>query len=125
MDTDVVATCRVKLPKTFLAVNLSDAFSFQEKQHQSEAEGLEMKPAEQEEHHEPAQSDEPIAADADSTAAETTADTPTPTPKDMALTAEDTPTPTPKDMVATTETNPPAPPPKTDEGEGADGEMIG
>lgn len=83
-----------------------------------------MKPAEQEEHPEPARSDEPIVTAADATAAETTADTPTPTPKDMELTAEDTPTPTPKDMVATTETNPPVPPPKT-EGEGADGEVIG
>jgi hypothetical protein len=36
----------VKLPKTFLAVNLSDAFTFQEKQHQGESEALlEMKPA--------------------------------------------------------------------------------
>jgi hypothetical protein len=34
------------LPKTFLAVNLSDAFTFQEKQHQNENEGLEMKPLE-------------------------------------------------------------------------------
>jgi hypothetical protein len=34
----------VKLPKTFLAVNLSDAFTFQEKQHQGDADGgLEMK----------------------------------------------------------------------------------
>lgn len=28
----MLSLCRVKLPKTFLAVNLSDAFSFQEKQ---------------------------------------------------------------------------------------------
>lgn len=37
--------CRVKLPKTFLAVNLSDAFSFQEKERQNpEADdALEMK----------------------------------------------------------------------------------
>jgi hypothetical protein len=34
---------RVKLPKTFLAVNLSDAFSFQEQQNCSDNEGLEMK----------------------------------------------------------------------------------
>lgn len=35
---------RVKLPKTFLAVNLSDAFSFQEKErHSSEGDILEMK----------------------------------------------------------------------------------
>jgi hypothetical protein len=35
---------RVKLPKTFLAVNLSDAFTFQEKERQnSEADVLEMK----------------------------------------------------------------------------------
>lgn len=35
---------RVKLPKTFLAVNLSDAFVFQEKERQnSEADALEMK----------------------------------------------------------------------------------
>lgn len=33
----------MKLPKTFLAVNLSDAFSFQEKQNQNDNEGLEMK----------------------------------------------------------------------------------
>ena len=34
----------MKLPKTFLAVNLSDAFTFQEKQHQGDADGgLEMK----------------------------------------------------------------------------------
>ncbi|KAK4099381.1 hypothetical protein N658DRAFT_453504, partial [Parathielavia hyrcaniae] len=35
---------QVKLPKTFLAVNLSDAFTFQEKKQDSETEGLEMKP---------------------------------------------------------------------------------
>ncbi len=37
---------RVKLPKTFLAINLSDAFSFQEKQNaevNAELDGLEMK----------------------------------------------------------------------------------
>ncbi|KAL2024595.1 hypothetical protein VTK56DRAFT_7638 [Thermocarpiscus australiensis] len=34
---------QVKLPKTFLAVNLSDAFTFQEKQQHSDSEGLEMK----------------------------------------------------------------------------------
>jgi inositol hexakisphosphate/diphosphoinositol-pentakisphosphate kinase len=35
---------RVKLPKTFLAVNLSDAFIFQEKErHNSEGELFEMK----------------------------------------------------------------------------------
>lgn len=36
---------RVKLPKTFLAVNLSDAFTFQEKQHHSDNDNdvLEMK----------------------------------------------------------------------------------
>ena len=28
----LIVVCSVKLPKTFLAVNLSDAFSFQEKQ---------------------------------------------------------------------------------------------
>lgn len=38
----------MKLPKTFLAVNLSDAFTFQEKPHLSDSEGLEMRPAEQE-----------------------------------------------------------------------------
>jgi hypothetical protein len=40
-------SCRVKLPKTFLAVNLSDAFSFQEQQDQdkdgSDPDVLEMK----------------------------------------------------------------------------------
>jgi inositol hexakisphosphate/diphosphoinositol-pentakisphosphate kinase len=37
-------TPRVKLPKTFLAVNLSDAFSFQEKErNNSEGDILEMK----------------------------------------------------------------------------------
>ncbi|GAB1316697.1 inositol hexakisphosphate and diphosphoinositol-pentakisphosphate kinase [Madurella fahalii] len=39
---------QVKLPKTFLAVNLSDAFTFQEKQHPSESDALEMKPTEHE-----------------------------------------------------------------------------
>jgi inositol-hexakisphosphate/diphosphoinositol-pentakisphosphate 1-kinase len=41
---------RVKLPKTFLAVNLSDAFTFQEKPQNSEGEGdvLEMKSGEHE-----------------------------------------------------------------------------
>lgn len=34
--------CRVKLPKTFVAVNLSDAFSFQEKE-KSQDDVLEMK----------------------------------------------------------------------------------
>ena len=43
---------RVKLPKTFLAVNLSDAFSFQEKQHHNDNDVLEMKPAEREHEHE-------------------------------------------------------------------------
>lgn len=39
---DVAITNRVKLPKTFLAVNLSDAFTFQEKERQnSEADCLE------------------------------------------------------------------------------------
>lgn len=36
--------CRVKLPKSFLAVNLSDAFSFEEQERlASDNEGLEMK----------------------------------------------------------------------------------
>jgi len=41
---------RVKLPKTFLAVNLSDAFTFQEKPQNGEGEGdvLEMKIGEHE-----------------------------------------------------------------------------
>lgn len=39
---------QVKLPKTFLAVNLSDAFSFQEKAQDTESEGLESKVAEKE-----------------------------------------------------------------------------
>jgi inositol hexakisphosphate/diphosphoinositol-pentakisphosphate kinase len=54
-----VYTCRVfrvKLPKTFLAVNLSDAFTFQEKPQNGEGEGeteadgdvLEMKGSEHE-----------------------------------------------------------------------------
>lgn len=35
---------RVKLPKTFLAVNLSDAFTFEEQERlASDSEGLEMK----------------------------------------------------------------------------------
>lgn len=33
--TDLFITNRVKLPKTFLAVNLSDAFTFQEKERQN------------------------------------------------------------------------------------------
>jgi inositol hexakisphosphate/diphosphoinositol-pentakisphosphate kinase len=33
---------RVKLPKTFLAVNLSDAFTFQEKQNEGETKGEEQ-----------------------------------------------------------------------------------
>lgn len=38
------AFIRVKLPKTFLAVNLSEAFTFQEKErHNSEVDVLEMK----------------------------------------------------------------------------------
>lgn len=38
------ALCRVKLPKTFLAVNLSDAFSFEENERQgSDNDVLEMK----------------------------------------------------------------------------------
>ncbi|KAK4151099.1 histidine phosphatase superfamily-domain-containing protein [Chaetomidium leptoderma] len=82
---------QVKLPKTFLAVNLSDAFTFQEKQqpNEKESEGLEMKPtAHKHEHqHEHEQAgEEPVdataaAAAADSTIAvteETAEDTPTP-----------------------------------------------
>lgn len=56
-DFGVITTNRVKLPKTFLAVNLSDAFTFQEKERQNSegdcldkdnanddaADGLEMK----------------------------------------------------------------------------------
>ncbi|KAL2148543.1 hypothetical protein VTH82DRAFT_2097 [Thermothelomyces myriococcoides] len=38
---------QVKLPKTFLAVNLSDAFTFQEQQQQSENEGIEGEEVEQ------------------------------------------------------------------------------
>lgn len=39
-----MSASRVKLPKTFLAVNLSDAFTFQEKERRnSEADVLEMK----------------------------------------------------------------------------------
>lgn len=58
MVTDLFITNRVKLPKTFLAVNLSDAFTFQEKERQNsegdcldkdnandDADGLEMKAA--------------------------------------------------------------------------------
>ena len=46
----VFSTNRVKLPKTFLAVNLSDAFTFQEKPQngESETEVLEMKACEHE-----------------------------------------------------------------------------
>lgn len=45
MKDGILLTCfsRVKLPKTFLAVNLSDAFSFQEHHNISDSEGLEMK----------------------------------------------------------------------------------
>ncbi len=46
------ARYRVKLPKTFLAVNLSDAFTFQEKPQNGEGDGdadvLEMKATEHE-----------------------------------------------------------------------------
>ena len=38
--------CRVKLPKTFLAVNLSDAFTFQEKPQSDGGEKLDKKTAE-------------------------------------------------------------------------------
>jgi hypothetical protein len=53
---------RVKLPKTFLAVNLSYAFTFQEKQHQTDNEGLEMKPVEHGKGLEHEGSGEPVAA---------------------------------------------------------------
>jgi hypothetical protein len=33
----------VKLPKTFLAINLSDAFSFQERSQPGDSDGLEIK----------------------------------------------------------------------------------
>ena len=64
---------RVKLPKTFLAVNLSYAFTFQEKQHQADNEGLEMKAAElgNGNGHGHETSGEPVAAAAESTDAET------------------------------------------------------
>jgi len=38
--------CRVKLPKTFLAVNLSDAFTFQEKPQSDGGDKLDVKTAE-------------------------------------------------------------------------------
>lgn len=51
------------MPKTFLAVNLSDAFTFQEKQHPSEGDALEMRPTEheQKQEHEQAQQHAEIA----------------------------------------------------------------
>lgn len=56
-----VCPCRVKLPKTFLAVNLSDAFTFQEKPQTGEEEG-ETKPAsEQQEDVSPGDPLEPAA----------------------------------------------------------------
>ncbi|KXX80244.1 Inositol hexakisphosphate and diphosphoinositol-pentakisphosphate kinase [Madurella mycetomatis] len=52
---------QVKLPKTFLAVNLSDAFTFQEKQHPSEGDALEMRSTEQEQEQEQEQEHAEIA----------------------------------------------------------------
>jgi len=47
--THYLSHFRVKLPKTFLAVNLSDAFTFQEKpQSNTEGDALEIKPSEHE-----------------------------------------------------------------------------
>lgn len=94
--------CRVKLPKTFLAVNLSDAFTFQEKQHQNDNEALEMKPIAHGELTGPLEPGEPVeAAVADSATGEAVSDAPTP----AASTAEapiDTPT-TADTTVATTD----------------------
>ncbi|KAL1838318.1 hypothetical protein VTJ49DRAFT_2808 [Mycothermus thermophilus] len=59
---------QVKLPKTFLAVNLSDAFTFQEKQHQAETEG-EEKATDDKDGEEPAPAP---PADADATGDPTT-----------------------------------------------------
>jgi hypothetical protein len=70
--------CRVKLPKTFLAVNLSDAFTFQEKQHQNDNEALEMKPIAHGELTGPLEPGEPVEAVTDSATGETVSDTPTP-----------------------------------------------
>lgn len=61
-----VSLFRVKLPKTFLAVNLSDAFTFQEKPQNGEGEeddALEMKPAEHEHTKMPLDPPEPTAKD--------------------------------------------------------------
>ncbi len=117
--------CRVKLPKTFLAVNLSDAFSFQEKQNQGE---VETKPVEQEqepeqeqeqrERHQPVDPMATPTGGGTAAAAEPSADTPTPTPKNMATIASE--------MAAATTGAPSSDLPKSAEGEGADsGEMMG
>lgn len=46
MTYQLTQLCRVKLPKTFLAVNLSDAFTFEENERQgSDNDVLEMKVA--------------------------------------------------------------------------------
>ncbi|KAL2266888.1 hypothetical protein VTJ83DRAFT_4165 [Remersonia thermophila] len=72
---------QVKLPKTFLAINLSDAFTFQEKQHQAEAEG-EEKATDEKDGEEPTPTP---AADADAAgdpAIPTKSDDPAPGPAD-------------------------------------------
>jgi hypothetical protein len=71
------------LPKTFLAVNLSYAFTFQEKQNQIDNEGLEMKPAD---HGKGLELGEPVAAAAES--ADADAAVAALTPKDTMATAE-------------------------------------
>ncbi|KAK4238228.1 histidine phosphatase superfamily-domain-containing protein [Achaetomium macrosporum] len=70
---------QVKLPKTFLAVNLSDAFTFQEKQQQSEGESLEMKPGDAQEGEKPEVPIDPVAiaaATADASTEESALQTP-------------------------------------------------
>ena len=66
------------MPKTFLAVNLSDAFTFQEKQQQNDNEALEMKPIAHGELAGPLQPGEPVEAVTDSATGEEVSDTPTP-----------------------------------------------
>ncbi|KAL2136752.1 hypothetical protein VTI74DRAFT_1793 [Chaetomium olivicolor] len=99
---------QVKLPKTFLAVNLSDAFTFQEKHH-SESEALEMKGSE---HEQSGPSDPAPLETTTETTTETTATEPT-----LTETATDT-SEVPGLAAAGSETTPSDSPKSEGEGEG-------
>lgn len=87
------------MPKTFLAVNLSDAFTFQEKQHQNDNEALEMKPIAHGELTGPVEPGEPVEPVTDSATGEVVFDTPAPVQPTAEAPVDDTPPTT----VATTD----------------------